>query len=70
MRSLKKINADFEDVQSAKSLNQSIKNICLSQLMNELELDHNTYIVNPTETEVKQEAVELYRKISNARKFQ
>lgn len=70
MRTLETINADFEDIQSTKSLNQSIKNICLSQLMNELELDHNTYIVNATETEMKQEAVKLYRKISNARKFQ
>lgn len=45
------------------------KNKILVSLMNQLEKNYDTFIINPTEDESKGEAVQLYKKISNARDF-
>lgn len=45
------------------------KNKILVSLMNQLEKNYDTFIINPTEDESNREAVQLYKKISNDRDF-
>lgn len=45
------------------------KNKILVSLMNQLEKNYAAFIINPTEDESNREAIQLYKKISNARDF-
>ena len=69
MRSLEKIKEEFEAVKSKESLNSLQKTMRFVQLMNELEQDYHTFIINPTDEQLASDEVKLYREISYARVF-
>ena len=69
MRSLEKIKEEFEAVKSKESLNSLQKTMRFVRLMNELEQDYHTFIINPTDEQLASDEVKLYREISYARKF-
>jgi hypothetical protein len=58
-----------QEYQRALQQPKQEKNRILVSLMNQLEKKHDTFIINPTEDESNREAVQLYKKISNARDF-
>ncbi len=70
MRSLEKIKEEFEAVKSKESLNSLQKTMRFVRLMNELEQDYHTFIINPTDEQLASDEVKLYREISYARKFE
>jgi hypothetical protein len=69
VRSLEKIKDEFESVKATDSLNSLQKTMRFVQLMNELEQDYHTFIINPTDEQLASDEVKLYREISYARKF-
>lgn len=69
MRSLEKIKEEFEAVKSKESLNSLQKTMRFVRLMDELEQDYHTFIINPTDEQLASDEVKLYREISYARKF-
>lgn len=68
MRDLNAIELDFLDCNNSK-LNGSKKNHILLRLMNELERDYGTFVLNPSTDELNNSGVILYRKISDAREI-
>ena len=69
MRSLEKIKDEFEAVKSKESLNSLQKTMRFVRLMDELEQDYHTFIINPTDEQLASDEVKLYREISYACKF-
>ena len=69
MRSLEKIKEEFEAVKSKESLNSLQKTMRFVRLMDELEQDYHTFIINPTDEQLASDEVKLYREISYARVF-
>ena len=69
MRSLEKVKEEFETVKNNESLNTLQKTMRFVCLMDELEQDYHTFIINPTDEQLASDEVKLYREISYARKF-
>lgn len=69
MRSLEKVKEEFEAVKNNESLNTLQKTMRFVCLMDELEQDYHTFIINPTDEQLASDEVKLYREISYARKF-
>ena len=69
MRSLEKVKEEFEAVKNNESLNTLQKTMRFVCLMDELEQDYHTFIINPTDQQLASDEVKLYREISYARKF-
>ena len=64
MRQLQQIKTDFTIVATTLEP-QRIQR--LIQLMNELERDYDTFIYNPTQTQLERDDVQLYKAILSAR---
>lgn len=64
MKTLQDIEAEFTE---AIEIAEPQRTSRLVQLMNDLERDYSTFIFNPSQEEMKQPAVQLYKKISLAR---
>lgn len=58
-----------ESYQKALSLPKRRKNEMLISLMNQLEHNYSTFIINPISEDLERAEVQLYKKISNARDF-
>lgn len=69
MRSLEKVKEEFEAVKNNESLNTLQKTMRFVCLMDELEHDYHTFIINPTDEQLASDEVKLYREISYARVF-
>ena len=69
MKTLEEIRTEFEGYKNSDSLNQLQKTMRFVRLMNELEQDYHTFIINPTDEQLASDEVKLYREISYARKF-
>lgn len=69
MRTLDEIQTAFDIFKNNQQLSQKQKNDLFVRLMDELEKDHHTLIINPTDEELSMPAVKLYRTISYARKL-
>ena len=69
MRSLEKVKEGFEAVKNNESLNTLQKTMRFVCLMDELEQDYHTFIINPTDEQLASDEVKLYREISYARVF-
>lgn len=69
MKTLEEIRTEFEGYKNSDSLNTLQKTMRFVQLMNELEQDYHTFIINPTDEQLASDEVKLYREISYARKF-
>ncbi|MHC5268339.1 hypothetical protein ACYSNO_04010 [Enterococcus sp. LJL98] len=69
MRSLEKVKEEFEAVKNNESLNTLQKTMRFVCLMDELEQDYHTFIINPTDEQLASDEVKLYREISYARVF-
>ena len=69
MRSLEKVKEEFETVKNNESLNTLQKTMRFVCLMDELEQDYHTFIINPTDEQLASDEVKLYREISYARVF-
>lgn len=69
MRSLEKVKEEFEAVKNNESLNTLQKTMRFVCLMDELEQDYHTFIINPTDEQLASDEVKLYREISYARQF-
>lgn len=70
MKTLEEIRTEFEGYKNSDSLNQLQKTMRFVRLMNELEQDYHTFIINPTDEQLASDEVKLYREISYARKFE
>lgn len=69
MRSLEKVKEEFEAVKNNESLNTLQKTMRFVCLMDELEQDYHTFIINPTDEQLASDELTLYREISEARVF-
>lgn len=69
MRSLEKVKEEFEAVKNNESLNTLQKTMRFVCLMDELEQDYHTFIINPTAEQLASDEITLYREISEARVF-
>ena len=58
-----------EYYQKALALPKRRKNETLVSLMNQLEHNYSTFIINPMREDLEREEVRLYKEISNARDF-
>lgn len=65
-RELFEIEKDFNELIEREKPSQK-RDKFLVELLNELEQDHHTFILNPSPEEMKQEKIILYRKIGAAR---
>lgn len=65
-RSLEEIEKSFVELKES-NISKSAKDKGYIKLMDELEGGYHTFIFNPTQEELEQPAVILYRKISAAR---
>lgn len=68
-KALDEISSTFNSTKADKNLNTSDKNQIYISLMNTLEKEFGSLILNPTDDDMKRKDVILYKNISNSRVF-